>query len=136
MKAFAIVAAERPEFRRTYMSYIFPHLYEHPFNVASFSLERVYRGEEGVFFAKVRQPELLSLEELDAIVRHHKQAPVESIPEFKQALRLSRLPAPLRRLAWWLGLNSDGGYRAHFFGTFAVSAAAAMVRLACTSCRR
>src|SRR5580704_10925776 len=56
VKAFAIVAAERPEFRRTYMSYIFPHLYEHPFNVASFSLERVYRGEEGVFFAKIRQP--------------------------------------------------------------------------------
>ncbi|HVU85712.1 MAG TPA: hypothetical protein VHD36_00190 [Pirellulales bacterium] len=124
VKAFAIVAAERPELRRAYMPYICPHLYEHPFNVASFSLERAYRGEEGVFFAKIRQPELLSLEELDALVRHHKQAPVESIPAFKQALLLSRLPAPLRRLGWWLGLNSDGGYRAHFFGTFAVSAAA------------
>ena len=46
---------------------------------------RSYRGEEGVFFAKVRQPELLSLlEELDALVRHHKQLPVESIPEFRQ----------------------------------------------------
>ncbi len=124
LKAYAIVSAERPELRRAFMPYLLPHLYEHPFNVASFSLERTYQGEEGVFFAKIRQPELLSLEDLDAIVRRHKQAPVESIPEFRQALRLSRLPAPLRRLAWWLGLYSDGGYRAHFFGTFAVSAAA------------
>ncbi|HEY4312846.1 MAG TPA: hypothetical protein VGN12_25575 [Pirellulales bacterium] len=124
LKAYAIVSAERPELRRAYMPYIWPHLYEHPFNVASFSLERSYRGEEGVFFAKVRQPELLSLEELDALVRHRKQAPVESIPEFRQAMRLSSLPAPVRRLIWSLGLYSDGGYRAHFFGTFAVSAAA------------
>ncbi len=124
LKAYAIVAAERRELRRAYMPYVLPHLYEHPFNVGSFTIERTYQGEEGVFFAKVRQPELLSLEALDEIVRHHKQAPIESIPEFRQALLLSRLPAPLRRLAWTLGLFSDGGYRAHFFGTYAVSSAA------------
>jgi len=124
-KAYATVCAERPEFRRAFMPYLWRHLYEHPFNVGSFSLERQYQGESGVFFAKVREPERLSLEELDAIVRQHQQAPVESLPNFSNQLRLSRLPAPLRRLAWWLGLYSDGGYRAHFFGTFAVSAAAA-----------
>jgi hypothetical protein len=124
IKAYAIVSAERPELRRAYMPLVWPHLYEHDFNVASFSLERKYRGEEGVFFAQIRQPELLSLEDLDALVRRHKTAPIESIPSFRRALTLSRLPTPLRRLAWWLGLYSDGGYRAHFFGTFAVSAAA------------
>src|SRR5580704_7403963 len=118
VKAYAIVSAQRPELRRAYMPYLWPHLYEHPFNVASFSVERSYHGENGVFFATVRQPELLSLDELDALVRKHKQAPVESIASFRRALLLSRWPAPLRRLIWSLGLYSDGGYRAYFFGTF------------------
>ena len=106
------------------MPYVLPHLYEHPFNVASFSLERTYQGEEGVFFAKIRQPELLSLEELDAIVRRHKQDAGGKHPGISASASAQPASAPLRRLAWWLGLYSDGGYRAHFFGTFAVSAAA------------
>jgi hypothetical protein len=126
LKAYSIVSANRPELRRTYLPYLWPHLYEHPFNVGNFSLERQYRGEEGVFFAQVRQPELLSLEELDAIVRHHQAAPIEDIPSFRRTLLLSRLPMPLRRLVWWLGLYIDGGYRAHFFGTFGISVVASL----------
>jgi hypothetical protein len=124
LKAYAIVSASRPELRRAYLPFLWPHLYEHPINMASFSLERTYRGEDGVFFANVRQPELMSLAELDALVRHHKTAPIESIPSYSRALLLSRIPLPLRRLAWWLALYTDGACRAHFFGTFAVSAAA------------
>jgi hypothetical protein len=101
-----------------------PHLYEHPINVASFSLERKYRGEEGVFFAKVARPELLSLTELDELVRHYKTAPLENVSTFAQALTLSRLPLPLRRFVWWLGLYTDGAARAHFFGTFGISVVA------------
>jgi hypothetical protein len=126
IKAYALVSADRPELRRTYMPYLWPHLYEHPFNVANFSLERQYRGEEGVFFAQVRQPELLSLVELDALVRQHQSASIEEIPSFRRTLLLSRLPMPLRRLVWWLGLFSDGGYRAHFFGTFGISVVASL----------
>ncbi len=126
LKAYSIVSAERRELRRTYMPLIWPHLYEHPFNVASFSLEREYRGESGVFFAHIRQPERLSLIELDAIVRRHKTASIESISSYRRILWLSRLPAPLRRLVWNAGLYADGGYRAHFFGTFGISVAASM----------
>ena len=125
MKAYAIVSATRPELRRTYMPYLWPHLYEHAFNVANFSLERTYCGEEAVFFAQVRQPELMSLVQLDALVRTHKIAPIESVPSFCRTLSLSRLPWPLRNFVWWLGLYSDGGYRAHYFGTFAISVVAA-----------
>lgn len=124
LKAFAIVAAERPELRRSYMPLLWPHLYEHPINVGNFSLERQYRGEPGVFFTQVPQPELLSLAELDAHVRRHKLVPIEEVPSYRRALLLSRLPLPLRRLVWWLGLFADGSYRAHFFGTFAVSVVA------------
>src|SRR5262245_6292962 len=37
MKAYAIVAAERPELRRAYISFPWARLYEHPVNIASFS---------------------------------------------------------------------------------------------------
>ena len=121
IKAFALVAAARPELRRSYLPLLWPHLYEHPINVASFSLERTYRGEPGVFFARIARPEEHSLRELDALVRQYKSAPVETVPSFMQALWISRLPRPLRRLVWALGLYSDGACRGHFFGTFGIS---------------
>jgi hypothetical protein len=37
-------------------------------------------------------------------------------------IRLSRLWRPIRRLAWWYGLNADGARRARRFGTFGLSA--------------
>jgi hypothetical protein len=121
IKAYAIVAAARPELRRSYLPWIFPHLYEHPINVASFTLERMYDGEEGVFHAQVVQPERRPLTELDRLVRWYKSAPVETVSSFCFMLWISRLPRPLRRLAWTVGLFSDGACRAHFFGTFGVS---------------
>lgn len=108
IKAYGIVAAARPELRRAYLPMIWPHLYEHPINVASFSLERTYRNEPGVFFARIARPEEHSLRDLDAVVRHHQSAPVETVPTFTQALWISRLPRPLRRLVWAIGLYSDG----------------------------
>lgn len=126
LKAYSIVSAERPELRRTYLPLPWPHLYEHPDNIATFSLEREYRGENGVFFAQILKPELLSLLELDELVRFHKQAPIDSVPSFRRAMQLSRLPAPARRIAWWMSLYSDGSFRAHSFGTFAVSVVASL----------
>jgi hypothetical protein len=121
IKAYSIVAAEQPELRRAFMPRPWPHLYEHTINVASFSLERRHGDEDGVFFTQVPQPEKLSLSELDEIVRHHQRAPIDSVPSFRRALLLSRLPLPLRRFVWWMGLYYDGNVRAHFFGTFGIS---------------
>ena len=45
-KAFALVAARRPELRRAYMSYPWPHLYENPSSIASIIVERDVDGEE------------------------------------------------------------------------------------------
>jgi len=126
IKAYSIVSAARPELRRAYIPVPWGHLYEHPINVASFSVERTYRGEDGVFFAQVPRPETLSLSELDALVRHHKTEPIENIPSFTRAMFLSRLPLPLRRFVWWLGLATDGACRGHFFGTFGISVVASL----------
>jgi hypothetical protein len=124
MKAYAIVCRSQPELRRCYLPWLWPHLYEHPITVASFMLERSYRGEDGVFSAQVREPEKMSLVDLDALVRWHKSAPFEEVPSFTRAIRISRLPRPLRRFIWWMGLLTDGACRAHFFGTFGISVVA------------
>ena len=125
LKAYSILSAQRPELRRTYLSFPWGQIYEHPINVASFSLERQYDGEDAVFFARIARPELISLEVLDGIVRKHKTVDIEQVDSFRQGLNLSRLPQPLRRFIWWLGLETDGRYKAQFFGTFGISVTAA-----------
>jgi hypothetical protein len=126
LKAYSIISAKHPELRRAYLPFPWPHLYEHPTNIASFSLERNYRGEDGVFLAQIPQPEKFSLLELDALVRHYKSVPIEQVAAFQRALLLTRLPRPVRRFVWGLGLYADGMYRAGFFGTFAVSVVASL----------
>lgn len=121
LKAYAQVAADRPELRRAYLTFPRPHLYEHPLTVASVAVERLLGEEEAVLFAQVRQPETRPLRELDAELRRLKEQPVEAIGAFRRALRLSRLPGPLRRLVWWIGLNVWGAKRAHYLGTFGIS---------------
>jgi hypothetical protein len=120
-KAYAFVAAARPELRRAYLSFPQPHLYEHPLNVASIAVERRLGDEDAVLFGHVKSPEEKGLHELDAELRRFKERPVESIGGFRQVLRITRLPRPLRRFVWWLGLNGIGRKRAHYFGTFGVS---------------
>ncbi len=120
-KAYAFVAAARPELRRSYLSFPTPHLYEHPVSVASVAVERRFGDEDAVFFGHITQPENRGLPELDAKLRELKERPVESVGAFRKALRVSALPRPLRRLAWWVGLNAWGRKRAQFLGTFGVS---------------
>ena len=121
LKAMSLVGARHPRFRRAFLPCPWPRLYEHPDNIANFTIERRYQGEDVVFFVQVRRPERRSLTELDAIIHACKDEPVESIKFFRRAIRLSKVPWPFRRLAWWGGLNLSGKLRAHNFGTFGVS---------------
>jgi hypothetical protein len=120
-KAYAAVAAARPELRRAYLSFPRPHLYEHPENVASVAVERRLGDEDAVFFGHLRGPEKQGLLELDAHLRRLKEEPVEKIGLFRRVLKTSRWPRPLRRLLWWFGLNVSGRKRAKHLGTFGVS---------------
>jgi hypothetical protein len=121
VKAYAIVAASCPELRRAYMAFPRPHLYEHARNVASVAVERELGEEPAVLFGHLREPETQSLRELDAQLRHFKEAPVHEIRSFGRALTLSRWPRPLRRWRWCMGLHLWGAKRAHYFGTFGIS---------------
>ena len=121
LKGYALVASEMPELRRAYLPFPWPHFYEHPFSIASVAVERSYRGERAVFFGHLRAPEQQSLTALDARLRRYKEEPVETFGLFRRALTVSRLPRPLRRLVWWIGLNGSGPARARRMGTFGVS---------------
>ena len=124
LKAMSMVGARHPQFRRAFLPFPWPHLYEHPDNIANFTIERRYQGEDVVFCVQVRRPERRSLAELDAIIRNCKDEPVESIKFYRRAIRLSKVPWPFRRLAWWWSLNLSGKLRAHNFGTFSVTSTA------------
>jgi hypothetical protein len=120
-KAYGITAGEFPELRRAYLSFPRPHLYEHPYSIASVAVEREYQGERCVFWGQLRRPERVPLRELQAGLRLYKTEPVEKVRLYRRALLLGRLPRPLRRLGWWVGLNVSGNLRARSMGTFGVS---------------
>ncbi|HYT89454.1 MAG TPA: hypothetical protein VEL76_12175 [Gemmataceae bacterium] len=120
-KAYALVAAARPELRRAYLSFPWPHLYEHPSSVASIAIERRIGDEDAVLFAQIRGVEEHTPEQLDRFLKECKETPIERVGMFRRALRVSRLPRILRRFLWWLGLNWSGYKRARNWGTFGVS---------------
>lgn len=120
-KAYGFVTATTPALRRAYMAFPRPRLYEHPINVASIAIERKYGDEDAVFFAHLRQPEQLSLADIDLRLRQFKEQPLETFGAYRRILLLNRFPRPLRRMLWWLGLNLWGRKRAAFMGTFGVT---------------
>jgi hypothetical protein len=120
-KAYGFVAQARPELRRAYLTFPWARLYEHPCNVASVAVERRVGSEEAVVFGNIPSPEQKSLQELDQKLHCLKEEPVAAIGSVRRALRVSRLPRPLRRLLWWTGLNLSGRKRAHFMGTYGVT---------------
>ncbi len=125
LKAFAKVAENMPPLRRAYLPYPWPHLYEHPTSTASLTVERELDGEEAVFIAQFPRPDQCSLCDLDRRIRGAKELPPHSIAPMRRALRIARLPAPLRRLLWWIGLYWSGRERARHFGTFGLTSPAA-----------
>ena len=55
-KAYALVAAKRPELRRVYVSFPWAYFYEHPTSVVSIAIERRIADEDCVFFTQIRGP--------------------------------------------------------------------------------
>lgn len=124
VKAFALVARDEPILRTVYVKWPWPALYELPKSVATVAIARVEEGEECVLPQRIAAPEALSLATVDAEIRRGKAAPVEDVPMFRKIMRATRLPLPLRRLCWAIGLNF-GRQRGNWFGSFAVSSVAA-----------
>ncbi len=126
MKAFGTVCRQHPPLRRAYISFPFARLYEHPQAVCALALEREYQGEEGIFVGLFRAPEEQTLAQLQESLDWYKRTPLEEIGFYRQALRVSRAPWPIRRFLWWSTLETSGYKRAKRFGTFGLSSYGAL----------
>jgi hypothetical protein len=124
-KAYALLGRDYPVVRQAYMKFPWPHLYEHPHHVVALNIERQLGEENIVLFCLIRAPENRSIAEMDAIVRHHKEAPLDTLRSFQRMRALGRVPWPWRRWFWWSALNVFGGQRCHHFGTFGITSIAA-----------
>src|SRR3954447_560412 len=124
VKAFSLVAKEQPILRTLYAKWPWPSFYELPRSVAMVAIARVEEGQDCVLPQKVAAPDTVPLTEIDAQIRHAKQAPIGEVPAFRRILRVTSLPLPLRRLFWSVGLNF-GRQRANWFGNFGVTSVAA-----------
>jgi hypothetical protein len=121
MKAFALVAEEHPPLRRAMLTWPWLRIYQHPRSLCSLAVERVLDGEEAVFVGLFRAPEVQSLSQIQKSVDIYKNEPIDAIGYFRQALRISALPRPIRRLLWWATLNFSGMKRSKRFGTFGLT---------------
>jgi hypothetical protein len=121
LKAYGFVCAAEPQLRRAFLSFPWPHLFEHPFAVMSVPVNRHLGDEEVVFHGTVSEPEKESLADLDARLRRLADDPVELVAPFRRALRLAGWPRLVRRAGWWAALNLSGSRRARSLGTCAVA---------------
>jgi hypothetical protein len=124
VKAFSLVAKDEPVLRTLYAKWPWPSFYELPRSVAMIAIARVEDGQDCVLPQKVTAADTLPLTEIDAQIRHAKDAPIDQVPAFRKILLATRLPLPLRRLIWLIGLNF-GRQRANYFGSFGVTSVAA-----------
>lgn len=124
VKAFALVAQDEPVLRTVYAKWPWPSLYELPKSVALIAIARIEDGEECVMPQRIAAPEAMALAAVDAEIRRAKTAPIDDVRMFRKIMRATRLPLPLRRLSWAVGLNF-GRQRGNWFGSFAVSSVAA-----------
>ncbi|MBN8989666.1 MAG: acyltransferase [Rhizobiales bacterium] len=124
VKAFALVAKNEPILRTLYIKWPWPHFYELPRSVGFVTIARGHDGKDAVLLQRMRAPDEMPLSEIDAVLRHAKEAPVDEVPAFRKMLMATRLPLPFRRFIWWLGLNW-GRQRANYFGSFGVTSVAA-----------
>src|SRR5436190_24361288 len=77
VKAFALVAKEEPVLRTLYVKWPRPAFYELPRSVAMVAIARFEDGQDCVLAQKVTAPDEMTLADIDATIRHAKEAPID-----------------------------------------------------------
>lgn len=121
LKAFALVARDHSELRQTYVPWPWPSIYQHPISECAVLVEREVMNENAVMAAKVRTPDEQPLTAIDEHLHRLSSAPLNDVSDFRQLMRLSRIPALLRRFVFWNTLYLSGFTKCKRFGTFMVS---------------
>jgi hypothetical protein len=124
VKAFARVARDEPVLRTLYVKLPWPHFFELPRSIGMVAVARVEDGQDCILPEQIPEPDERPLKDIDAQIRRARDAPLMEIPAFRKIMMATRLPLPLRRLFWAVGLNF-GRQRANYFGSFGVTSVAA-----------
>jgi len=111
MKAHGLVARDVPELRQAYLPWPWPTLYQHPVSVCTLTVSRVVDGVPCLFFPQFFAPEAMPLDKVQRHIDEFVNRPLWEVGYFRRQLRFSRLPTPLRRLAWWVTLHLSGAKR-------------------------
>ena len=138
MKAYAIVARERPALRSWYVPWRIltpwrrPRWATSPVSVASLAISRPREPQgarsdhadltldpEAIWWARLREPDNSPLPDLQAAIHRHATAPVEEV--FARQLELVMVPGPLRRLILRWNAHAPSVKRALRVGTFSIS---------------
>src|SRR5262249_22583197 len=77
-----------------------------------------------LFYPLIVAPDDLPLEQLQQRLDGYATRPLREAGRFRHQMRFNRLPTPVRRLAWWVGLNLSGRMRAKDFRTFGLTSVA------------
>jgi hypothetical protein len=120
-KAYGLAARRHAALRQSWTTFPCNRLYEHPESNCVVLVEREWGGEEVVLGGKVRGPENTSLLDLNQHIYRFQAAPVWTVSDFRQTLRLGRYPGLLRRFLMWSSLHWSGYSRSKRFGTFLIS---------------
>jgi hypothetical protein len=121
MKAHGLVAQTVPVLRQAFLPWPRPTLYQHPVSVCTLTVSREVDGVPCLFLPQFFAPETMPLEKLQRHIDEFANLPLRDVGYYRRQVRFSRLPTPLRRLAWWLTLNLSGHKRAKRFGTFGLT---------------
>lgn len=119
LKAYALVARDVPELRQTWYRWPWAHLYQHPHSVAVLTVQRELKLEPWLFWARISQPESLSLIEIQSLIDEFRDGDVKTV--FQRQIRMARLPTIVRRTIWGWNLNIETRNRAERMGTFFLS---------------
>ena len=119
LKAYAMVAHETPVLRTWFVNGLAPRLATCSESVATLAINRIENGQDRLFFARLRQPNAHSLQEIQQFIADCKSKPVDQW--FKRQLQLEMMPGFLRRRILWWNMNSFSPKRASRIGTFSLS---------------
>jgi len=133
-KAYAIVARDRPALRSWLVPGRLPLVGRprwapSPVGVVSLAMSRPRTEDipptdrlldpEAIWWARIREPDALSLPALQAEIARYATAPVDEV--FKRQLELALVPQLLRRLVLRWNMRSRSAKRALRVGTFSLS---------------
>lgn len=119
LKAYGLVAKSRASLRQTWSRWPIAHIYQHPCSVGILTVQREYKGEPWLFWARIPEPENKTLPEIQALIERFQFDDVETV--FRKELQLAHMPTIARRMIWGWNVHVSKSKRAKRLGTFFLS---------------